>query len=277
MPSPLLFLRVQATALAVLAAACIALQLASNDANAESAPIPLPADNRLMQFVYNPNDTYTILTRPASATHVELGPDETLEIVVMGDTFQWITSRTGKHFFIKPIKPDIFTSATLITNKRSYQLTFRASPENGKWMQRVSWHYPEIAMLAGVASEAKVRDEKTEKSRLDEVMPFSGLSPEKLNFGYVPEGEATFKPKTVFDDGKFMYIRFAPNTQELPAIFMVQADGALALVNYIVKGDLIVVQRLAKSLLFKLGKAEVRVNKADIADEKSGWWSFNKK
>ena len=277
MPSPLLFLSARVIVRAALVSVCIALQIWTPAVYAESAPIPLPADNRLMQFVYNPNDTYTILTRPASATHVELGPDETLEIVVMGDTFQWITSRTGRHFFIKPIKPDIFTSATLITNKRSYQLTFRASPENGKWMQRVSWHYPEVAMLAEIASEAKVRDERVEKTRLEDVTPFSGLSPEKLNFGYVSEGDAAFKPKTVFDDGKFMYVRFAPNTQELPAIFMVQTDGSLALVNYIVKGDLIVVQRLAKTLLFKLGKVEVRVSKVDVSDEKSSWWSFNKK
>lgn len=264
-------------ALVLLAYALIAIQLLPTCAHAESAPIPLPADNRLMQFIYNPNDTFTILTRPASATHVELGSDETLEIVVMGDTFQWITSRSGKHFFIKPIKPDIFTSATLITNKRSYQLTFRASPENGKWMQRVSWHYPEVAMLAEIATETKARDEKAEKSRVDEVTPYGGLAPDKLNFGYAFEGEAPFKPKTVFDDGKFMYVRFAPNTQELPAIFMVQPDGSLALVNYIVKGDLIVVQRLAKSLLFKIGKAEVRVSRSDAPDEKANWWPFGKK
>lgn len=274
-PSPLL--RIRTAALVVLTATGVVLQTLPTDVHAESAPIPLPADNRLLQFIYNPNDTYTILTRPASATHVELGPDETLEIVVMGDTFQWITSRTGKHFFIKPIKPDIFTSATLITNKRSYQLTFRASPENGKWMQRVSWHYPENAMLAEVASEAKARDDKAEKSRIDNVAPFTGLSPDKLNFDYLAEGDARFKPVTVFDDGKFMYVRFSPNTQELPAIFMVQPDGSLALVNYIVKGDLIVVQRLAKSLLFKLGKAEVRVNKAALTDERASWWPFNKK
>ena len=261
-------------------AACLALGLLSVTlsggiarASAESAPSPLPADNRLVRFVYDSNNTYTVLTRPASATHVEMAADENLEIVVMGDTFQWITSKTPKHFFIKPIKPDIFTSATLITNKRSYQLTFRASPENGKWMQRVSWHYPDVAMMAEVAADAKVAEAIREKVRLEATTPVTGLAPEKLNFGYTPSGDAPFKPKHVFDDGRFMYVRFAPNTQEIPAIFMLQPDGSAALVNFLVQGDLVVIQRLANVLLFKIGKAEVRVTK-DGTQEKSNWWPF---
>lgn len=256
--------------------ACLSLCTVASLSHAESTSQPMPADNRLVQFVYNPNDTFTVLTRPYSSTHLEMAPDEELEMVVMGDTFQWITQKTPKHFFIKPIKPDIFTSATLITSKRTYQLTFRASPENGKWMQRVSWHYPDIAMLTEVLGQRKAREFDAEQKRLADIVPVTGLQAERMNFDYQIAGDAPFKPVTVFDDGKFVYVRFAPITQEMPAIFMLQSDGALSLVNYVVKGDLIVIQRLVERMLLKIGKAEVRVMKSAAVEANKSWFPFFK-
>ena len=242
--------------------------------HAESAPIPMPGDTRLFQFVYNPNDTYTVLTRPFSSTHIEMASDEELDMVVMGDTVQWIVGKTPKHLFIKPVRPDIFTSATLITTKRSYQLTFRASPENGKWMQRVNWHYPELEMIQRVESDAKTKRSLEAKATDEALTPVTGLAPEKMGFDYQIDGTASFKPATVFDDGKFLYIRFASGNQEMPALFLVDADGSLSLVNFVVKGDLVVVQRLATRLLLKLGKDEIRITKRGAEPAKSGWFSM---
>jgi type IV secretion system protein TrbG len=228
---------------------------------AQSSPIPMPGDNRLVQFMYSANETYTILTRPFSSTHIEMGPDEVLELVALGDTVKWLVAKTPKNLFIKPTTADIFTSATLITNKRSYQITLRSSPENGKWMQRVSWHYPESEMLLRVEQEARVKTESTQKAADAAVTPVTGLAPESMSFDYAIEGTAAFRPVTVFDDGKFVYLRFPPSSQELPALFTTDADGSLNLVNYVVKGDLVVMQRLAFRLLLKLGKEEVRITK----------------
>lgn len=244
---------------------------------AESPPLPMPGDNRLVKFVYNPNETYTVLTRPESATHLEMAPDEDLDFVVLGDTFQWVVSKTPKHFFIKPIKPDIFTSATIVTTKRTYQLTFRASAQNGKWMQHVGFHYPEIEMLQRVKSEAVAQRAVTEAQIESNATVASGLTIDKMKFDYVVEGAANIRPVTVFDDGRFTYIRFQPNAQELPALFMKEADGSLSLVNYQAKGDLMVVQRLVSRFLLKLGKDEVTITKADAVPAAGGLFNWLKR
>jgi type IV secretion system protein TrbG len=232
--------------------------------HAESQPIPMPGDTRLVQFIYNPNETYTVLTRPMSTTHIELASDEELHLVALGNTVEWILAKQSKHLFIKPIRPDIFTSATIITTKRTYQLTFRSSPENGKWMQRVSWLHPDLDMLQKLTVEEKVKSAaETLRATQDEAVTLgSGVTPDKLGFGYEFQGDETLRPDNVFDDGRFMYVRLKPNTQSIPAFFGVDADGSMQVLNYTVKGELIIVQRLLPRLLMKLGKAELLVLKA---------------
>jgi type IV secretion system protein TrbG len=228
---------------------------------AEAQPLPHPGDTRLVQFIYEPNQTFTILTRPLSATHVEFAADESVEIVALGDTVSWIAVKSERHFFIKPSRPDLFTSATIITNKRAYQITLRSGPENGKWMQRVSWHYPELEMVQRVQAAKSASAAITEAAEQKKRVAAEGLSAESLSFDYDITGSARIRPVTVFDDGKFTYVRFAPGSQELPAVFTSTDGKSLALVNYIAKGDLIVVQRLSSELLLKLGADEVRIKR----------------
>lgn len=258
-------MRIQVKALcATLAPLALAISaLSAPIAHAETQPIPMPGDTRLVQFIYNPNETYTVLTRPMSTTHIELAADEELHLVALGNTVEWILAKQSKHLFIKPIRPDIFTSATIITTKRTYQLTFRSSPENGKWMQRVSWLHPDLDMLQKLTIEDKVKTAAdASRAAQDEAVTLGGgVTPDKLGFGYEFEGDESLRPDTVFDDGKFMYVRLKPNTQSIPAFFGVDADGAMLVLNYTVKGDLIIVQRLVPRLLLKLGKAELLVLK----------------
>lgn len=45
--------------------------------------------------------------------------------------------------------------------------------------------------------------------------------------------------------------------QDLPAVFARNTDGSVELVNYTIDGDYVVVQKIAPSILLKLGKTEV--------------------
>ena len=124
-----------------LLAAALALG-AGGASRAEQQAIPMPGDTRLVQFTFDANDSYTVLSRPGAVTDIQYSPEEKLVALAIGDSTQWMTSKSPGHVFLKPLRPDIFTSATLVTDKRTYQLTLRASPENGKWYQQVRWNYP---------------------------------------------------------------------------------------------------------------------------------------
>jgi type IV secretion system protein VirB9 len=142
-----------------------------------------------------------------------------------------------------------------------YQITLRASPENGKWYQRVSWNYPDVVVYKRSEQARRRLQEEEEASQREQQTVNRGIALEQLNFGYAIKGPAEFRPTQAFDDGRFTYLRMPAQLQELPAVFVVGADGQAELVNYIVKGDYLVVQRLASRLLLKLGKTEVSVTR----------------
>lgn len=225
----------------------------------QAQPTAFPGDNRLVTFVYDPNDSFTILTRPRSITNLTLAQGETMIALALGDTSQWQTETIDGHIFIKPIRENIFTTGTLVTNQRTYQLALRSSPENGKFYQRVSWEMPSLVRhKRSSQSQAEVVMQEPEPPK--QAPPSSGPTVDisKVNFGYNIKGTAPFRPVNVFDDGAFTYLRLPANLQDMPAVF-IQSQNGLELANYVTKGDHIVIQRLAQKVVMRLGKIEVEV------------------
>ena len=256
--------------MSLLRAALLALGMMSVvvPASAEIKPIPMPADAKLVEFPYEPNDTFVVLTRAKAITDIVLHPDEEVIGLALGDTFQWQVKDAKGHIFVKPLRPNISTSVTLVTSVRTYQFTLQASPEDGVWYQRVSFTYPQLLVIERERQVAAKRVQDTEAARLDAQVASPRLSPENLNFEYAISGDATFRPTQVFDDGKFTWVRM-PKTQDMPAFFMVAEDGGIELINTHLRGDYVVVQRLVNKLLLKLGKTEVKIER-----NKGGWSLF---
>lgn len=232
-----------------------------NVAYAEIKPIPMPSDARLVEFPYEPNDTFIVLARPRSVTDIVLHPDEEVLGLALGDTFQWQVKETKGHVFVKPLRPNISTSVTLVTSARTYQFTLQASPEDGAWYQRVSFIYPQLMVLERERRASAQRATDAETSRLDRQIVSQSVAVENLNWNYSVSGDTGFKPVHVFDDGKFTWIKM-PKTQDMPAFFLVSAKGEPELINTHLKGDYVVVQRLVQKLLLKLGSEEVTITKS---------------
>lgn len=225
------------------------LGMAAGPVLAAAQPAPFPQETRLVRFDYDENRTYDILTRPGAITNIKLQDGETLTAFALGDTVQWVFDQAPGNIFIKPSTSGLFTSATLTTNKRSYQLQFRSMATDGNWYQRVSWEYPSL-IIARQAAEQQMKDLEAGEVQ---------TSPEKLNFGYSVSGRADFAPTSVFDDGKFTWMRMPSGIQETPVVFLSE-QGRLTLVNYSVRGEYLVVQRKADRFVLKSGNREVRVN-----------------
>lgn len=284
-----------------IAAAIVGLMCSQGGlAFAELVATPLQGDTRLVQFTFDEDNTFLVLTKPKAVTHLQFAADETLQSVAAGDTAQWelTPTKNRKNLFIKPKFEGLETSMTVITDKRTYQFVLRSTGDGMKWYQRVSWQYSANLVLE---QDAQLDAQSSLPPALPAPLPQSGINtapapmirpmqsplnapsqsmggltgpaamkPENLRFGYTIEGDAPFKPTQVFDDGKFTYLKMPADLQEMPALFAVIDEQDYSLVNYTVNGDYMVAQRLLDTAVLKLGKAEVRVNKPV---QKSSWFS----
>lgn len=278
------------TAIGMIAAAVTALLL-HGTASAELVATPLRGDTRLVEFQFDQDNTFLVLTKPRAVTHLQFAADEQITSVAAGDTANWeITpTKNRKNLFIKPRYDDQETSLTVLTDKRPYQFVLKSTGDGRKWYQRISWIYPKEVVLDfdpgasdGVhrpsATQIEARDERELQPRTDQPssrapdgrmagdMPV-GIRPESMRFDYSIEGEAKFRPEMVFDDGKFTYFRMPADLQEQPALFSVIEGTDYSLVNYTVSGNYIVAQRLLDTAVLKLGKPEVRVHRV----QKRNW------
>lgn len=238
-------------------------------ASAEMVATPLRGDSRLVEFQYDQDNTYLVLAKPKAVTHVQFAADEVVQSVAAGDTANWefTPTRNRKNLFVKPRFDDQETSLTVITDKRSYQFVLRSTGDGKKWYQRVSWIYNgELVLTMEAMPEADSKPAPSapaaavapkQAARTVDV----GVAPETLRFGYEISGNAPFRPRVVFDDGRFTYFKMPSNLQELPALFAVIEEKDYSLVNFEVKGDYLVAQRLLPLAVLKLGREEVRVVK----------------
>jgi type IV secretion system protein VirB9 len=262
-------------------AACVALVI---PAFAQAAParnvivdvaaqaIPAPKENRIVRYTYSPDVIFRVLSVPGLTTHLELGEDEGVkETPAIGDSAQWMVTGGPRHLFIKPLRFDLETSLTVVTNKRVYQFQLLSGKTSAAQVfQKVSFHYPDREMEVKLRKETETAVVEAEQTRLSDQVVAANLDPAALDFGYDIAGDAPFKPSAVYTNGKFTFLAM-PNTQDSPAIFLLDEADNPSLINYQVKGNVIVVERMAARLLLKLGKAEVKVVKRGHGDKKWKW------
>lgn len=223
--------------------------------------VPVAKESRIVRYTYSPDVIFRILALPTLHTHIELGEDEGLkEEPMIGDRKQWVVSGGPRNIYVKPLQEDIDTSLTIVTNKRVYQFQLIAGKKNGQVFQKVTFDYPDRDAAVKLRQEVELVKDTTEQARLDNQIVGPDVDPNNLNFDFAIVGKAEFKPTSVYTDGKFTWLRL-PNTQDTPAVFLIDEHGNPSLINYKTKDNLIIVERSASQLLLKLGAAEVRVIK----------------
>lgn len=244
-------------------------------ASAELVATPLSGDARLVTFDFDPDNTYLILTKPRAVTHLEFPGEERIVTLAAGDTanFEFTPTKDRRHLFVRARIENASTSMTVITDKRSFQFVVRATYDGAKWYQRVTWRVPQT-LLFDSADEAPRASAPSQvaSAPASEASPVEGVRPEDLRFNYHIEGDAPFKPVSIFDNGKMTWLRMAPGLQELPVVFALDEAGEFQLVNYVPKGDYLVVQRTMPKFVLRIGKAQVTVSKTQ---PKKSWFGFS--
>ncbi|WP_246530178.1 TrbG/VirB9 family P-type conjugative transfer protein [Paraburkholderia podalyriae] len=244
-----------------------------------NGPYPAPDDSSLVVYDYDPDYLYPVLVRTNEETHLVFGPDEEVTGVYLSDTGKrWLehTALTKRDVFIEARLPGLDNAATIITSRRRYELDLRSS-DNGTVYHRVSWYYldTDAQMTAGQVSPFGIEypgnapAQRTGEQANGSAQAGSPgdarsggprIALDQANFDYRLEGDASFTPVTVFDDGRFTYLQF-PHHAELPAILLMDDKGHAEIASFVpLRNDLFEVQQIAPyGLLLKRGKEEVRV------------------
>lgn len=200
-------------------------------------------------FVYNEDAMYTIYCRVNYLTAIMLAPNEQIISVSGGDTARWQKSqtRTGSSvgtrqiIYIKPFSINLRTNLIINTTKRMYNINLISAKS---WYNPViKWMYPD--------EEIKIQEKKQKT-----IITMGNLS--EHNYDYtVSNTKYDFSPSTIFDDGKKTYF-VLKNIQELP-VFYIREDGSkqLQIVNFRIKGNYYIVDRIFKEGVLKRGKRRI--------------------
>lgn len=231
---------------------------------ATQRPVSASMENSKTTYAYMPNSIYMVYGAPYKAVDIQLQPGEQLSgQVVAGDTVRWVVGTTTSgsdkdqitHVLIKPIQAGLETNILIFTNRRTYQL--KAKSTRQFFTPAVGWSYPADEM-------AKHQIEERQNIRNEEQNIGGDMVINNINFDYKikPDDDYPWTPVRVFDDGAKTYVQMSAKMKhtEAPALFIKDKEsGELNLVNYRVKGDYYIVDRL-----FKV--AELRIGKKDLVE-----------
>jgi type IV secretion system protein VirB9 len=222
--------------------------------------------NAVQVYPWMQGALYRLYAAPERVSDIALQPGETLTAVSAGDTVRWVigdtTSGSGEtrrvHVLVKPFAPGLTTNLVIATDRRTYHLQLESTDSTA--MAAISWTYPQDQLLA-----LQRRNENA-----DAATPIaSGVTLENLRFRYAISGDSPpWRPVRAFDDGSKVFIEFPARIDqgEAPPLFVVGPAGDNQLVNYRVRRNYYIVDRLFAAAELRLGpdpQQVVRISRTD--------------
>ncbi len=224
--------------------------------------------NAVQIYPYATGALYQLYAAPEQVSDIALQPGEELISVSAGDTVRWVVGDTTSgegagaqvHILVKPIAADLTTNLVITTNRRAYHLELHSS--DATYMASISWAYPHDELIA--------LQRRNERATADLTRTIdAGLDLQNLRFRYAISGDdPPWRPLRAFDDGRKVYIQFPSGLfqGEVPPLFVVGPEGDNELVNYRVKGNFYIVDRLFAAAELRLGEDPqqvVRISRTD--------------
>ncbi|MFP1132630.1 TrbG/VirB9 family P-type conjugative transfer protein [Asticcacaulis sp. W401b] len=163
-----------------------------------------------------------------------------------------VADADANEVWVKPKAGAGRNNLELKTDRRDYSIDLSVGALT---TYRIVIRYPRTAEATGLAEAARPDEAVVIQKRIEDKKPV------RRNEAYTLQSNgkgADITPKGVFDDGTFTYFRF-PGNSELPTIFVIGSDGKEARTNYNMTDDLMVVQRLGRKFVLRLGKSVVSV------------------
>ena len=190
----------------------------------------------------------------------------------LGDTARWIVGDVIRdnqpQLLVKPTRSGLNTNLVITTDKRVYVLE-ATSHDNNTYNATIAWTYP----FEELSQQVAVIDAENDK-RADTII--AGVPIERLNFDYDISGdEPRWRPVRAFDDGAKSYLEFPKSARQLriaATLFLKDEKGSGQLVNYRVKQNYYIIDRLFDQAELRLDDVVVRIDKAQ-GSTWSRWFS----
>jgi type IV secretion system protein VirB9 len=225
--------------------------------------------NAIQVYPFSDGALYQVYAAPGEITDVALEPGEQFVgsgPVAAGDTVRWVIGDTESgagaakrvHILVKPTRADLITNLVVNTDRRTYHLELHSDEKT--YMASVSWAYADDQLIA-------LRRQNATAEAASPVA--TGVDINALNFRYRIEGDnPAWRPLRAFDDGRQVFIEFpsAIGQGELPPLWVIGAEGDGQLVNYRVRGNHMIVDRLFAAAELRLGgkqQKNVRIVRTD--------------
>ena len=230
----------------------LALSTTALPASAVQLPSAGQRDNRVRTVVYDPANVVKINGVTRASTQVIFAEDEEIAHVAIGDSISWEVAPAGSILFLKPREKHPPTNLQVVTTrrdgrKRSYQfeLTINEGPLTESYFV-VKFGYPQDE-----AERRRAESGGWEAALVDQTFALSAQFGPR-NWRYTAQGSSSLEPDAVYDDGKETTFRFAGN-REIPAVYIVNADGSESLVPKDVRGELVVAHAVGRAFRLRRG------------------------
>jgi P-type conjugative transfer protein TrbG len=220
----------------------------------------------------------TVVCAPLRVCMIELQSGEKLVGEPhIGDSVRWNlspamygngTSATSV-IVLKPQGPGLDTNLLITTDRRAYYL--RLLSKSDDYVARVAFAYPDEE-----ENEKKwqqhLAEQKAQETRATRIAELPPNAIDSMYFNYrLKGGDDNIRPVRVFDDGKKTYIQIsqAARNREAPVLVVLGPDGKQEIVNYRVKDDMYIVDRLFERAELILGSGK-KARKVEIDRERKG-------
>jgi type IV secretion system protein VirB9 len=206
-------------------------------------PQPGPGDPRIHVVEYDPEAVVELRVTLGYQLSVEFDAGERIENVAIGDSLGWqvTPNKRANLLFLKPMSARPVTNMTVITNLRRYNFELgtrsKGPARTTPFSVRFLYAPPVVAYIAP---------------------PPPPPPPVERNVAYSYEGSSKTLPVRVFDDGQDTYFSFR-GSEDLPAIFAVDPDGAESVVNTRERDGYVVVDRIARGFVTRRGGEVTRI------------------
>ncbi len=231
--------------------------------------LPIKTNNGMIKYPFS-ESVPTITCSPLHVCDVELQAGEKILNVAMGDQVRWLTSpansgvgdKTSPHVIIKPTDDNISTNMIITTDKRTYYLLLTSKKTD--YVTRLSFYYPHDIVQNWQNANLMEKEQELQK-----IAGFPTITAQNLDFDYEVTASSNsssnklLKPIRVFNDTKHVYLQMSKelSSHEAPILMVVGSDNQTQLVNYRVKNDYYIVDRLFEKadLIIGVGRHQEKI------------------
>ena len=205
----------------------------------------------------------SVICSPLKITDIQLEMGEELKSIQAGDTARWNfstdVSGSGKnevvHIIVKPLDLGLDTNLIIFTDRRTYNL--KLVSKKYAWTPIVNFTYNSSLQnsLNNYKKYQKKRIDRYKKINSFEKSPQTKVDINNLDFNYEIEGDAQWKPIRVYNDGIKTFIQMPKDmsVREAPVLLVLDSASNKNLVNYRLKDDKYIVDKLFDSAILLLG------------------------